>query len=210
MIKRLYILFAFLFVVAAASAQSFEGKISYQNKYKSKLPNVTDEQFNAMMGTTQDYFIKGSQYKISTNGTFFQWQIYVPKDNKLYNKIANSEALLWIDAATNSDELIKVETKKNAVVVLGHSCDEITLHCKSGVQRYYYSTKLKIDPKPFANFKYENFYEYISRAQALPLKMSIETPQFILESVATEVKPMSLDGKLFTLPEGSKLEKSPY
>jgi hypothetical protein len=128
----------------------------------------------------------------------------------LYNKIANSEALLWIDAATNSDELIKVETKKNAVVVLGHSCDEITLHCKSGVQRYYYSTKLKIDPKPFANFKYENFYEYISRAQALPLKMSIETPQFILESVATEVKPMSLDGKLFTLPEGSKLEKSPY
>ncbi|SKC87278.1 hypothetical protein [Ohtaekwangia koreensis] len=210
MIKKLYILFAFFFVVAAASAQSFEGKISYQNKYKSKLPNVTDEQFNAMMGTTQDYFIKGSQYKINTNGTFFQWQIYIPKDNKLYNKIANSEALLWIDASTNSDELIKVETKKNAVVVLGHSCDEITLHCKSGVQRYYYSTKLKVDPKPFANLKYENFYEYISRAQALPLKMSIETPQFILESIATEVKPMSLDAKLFTLPEGTKLEKSPY
>ncbi|HEY9047538.1 MAG TPA: hypothetical protein VIN08_16645, partial [Ohtaekwangia sp.] len=137
-------------------------------------------------------------------------QIYLQKDNKLYNKMASSESLFWIDGAVNADEVIKAEVKKGAAEILGYPCDEVTLTCKSGVQKYYFSPKLRVDPKQFANFKYGNFYEYISRAQALPLKMVIETPQFILESVATEVKALKLEDKLFTLPEGAKLEKSPF
>ena len=39
---------------------------------------------------------------------------------------------------------------------------------------------------------------------------SIDNPQFILESVATEIKPMKLDDALFKLPPDAKLEKSPY
>jgi len=208
--KKLTILFALLITLSAAIAQPFEGKIVYQNQYKSKLPNITDQQFTLMMGDKQDYFIKGAYYKTSTNGTFFQWQVYVPKDNKLYNKMANSESLLWIDAAVNPDEVIKAEVKKGVLNVLGYTCDEVTLTCKSGVQKYYFNTKLKVDPKLFANFKYGNFYEYLSRAQALPLKMTIETPQFVLESMATEVKPMTLEDKFFALPQGVKLEKSPF
>ncbi|HEY9006307.1 MAG TPA: hypothetical protein VIM75_09245, partial [Ohtaekwangia sp.] len=118
--------------------------------------------------------------------------------------------LLWIDAAVNPDEVIKAEVKKGVLNVLGYTCDEVTLTCKSGVQKYYFNTKLKVDPKLFANFKYGNFYEYLSRAQALPLKMTIETPQFVLESMATEVKPMTLEDKFFALPQGVKLEKSPF
>ncbi|WP_333821250.1 hypothetical protein [Ohtaekwangia sp.] len=208
--KKLTILFALLVTLSAAIAQPFEGKIVYQNQYKSKLPNVTDQQFTLMMGDKQDYFIKGSHFKINANGTFFQWQVYVPKDNKLYNKMASSESLLWIDAAVNPDEVIKAEVKKGVLNVLGYTCDEVTLTCKSGMQKYYFNTKLKVDPKLFANFKYGNFYEYLSRAQALPLKMTIETPQFVLESMATEVKPMTLEDKFFALPQGVKLEKSPF
>lgn len=208
--KKLFFIIGFLLLQAAAIAQPFEGKIIYENKYKSKLPNVTDEQLTAMMGGKQDYFIKSGNYKITTTGSYFQWQIYVNKDNKLYNKLANSESIYWIDAASNPDAVIKAEIKKAATEILGYTCDEITLTCKSGIQKYYYSPKLKADAKLFTNFKYQNFYEYISRTQALPLKMTIETPQFSLESVATEVKPTTLDAKLFTIPADAKLEKSPF
>jgi hypothetical protein len=208
--RRLFFIIGFLFLHAAVSAQSFEGKIIYENKYKSKLPNVTDEQLTAMMGGKQDYFIKGGNYKIATNGSYFKWQIYINKDNKLYNKMASSESLFWIDAASNPDAVIKTEIKKNATEILGYICDEITLTCKSGVQKYYYSPKLKAEAKLFTNFKYQNIYEYISRTQALPLKMTIETPQFSIESIATEVKPMALEAKIFTIPADAKLEKSPF
>ncbi len=40
-----------------ATAQSFEGKISYNNNYQSKLANLKSEQLNSMMGTKQDYYI---------------------------------------------------------------------------------------------------------------------------------------------------------
>jgi hypothetical protein len=208
--RQLFFIIGFLFLQAAAVAQPFEGRIIYENKYKSKLPNVTDEQLTAMMGGKQDYFVKSGNYKIATSGSYFQWQIYVNKDNKLYNKLASSESIYWIDAASNPDAVIKADIKKAATEILGYTCDEITLTCKSGVQKYYYSSKLKADAKLFTNFKYQNFYEYISRTQALPLKMTIETPQFSLESVATEVKPMTLDAKLFTIPADAKLEKSPF
>ena len=68
--RKLFFFIGFLFLQAAAMAQPFEGKIVYENKYKSKLPNVTDEQLTAMMGSKQDYFVKSGNYKIATNGRY--------------------------------------------------------------------------------------------------------------------------------------------
>ena len=83
------------FLVATSFGQNFEGKIVYNNFIKSKLPNITDQQFTSMLGSKQDYVIKDGDYKSVTNGSLVEWQLYVNKDNKLYNKMANSEVLLW-------------------------------------------------------------------------------------------------------------------
>src|SRR5687767_14927655 len=97
MIKSIQ-LFIFLVLAATASfAQSFEGIVKYRNTFKSKVPNVTDEQFADMMGTSMEYLMKGSNYKTTTNGNYILWQLYISKDNKIYNKIANSPAILWND-----------------------------------------------------------------------------------------------------------------
>jgi len=80
----------------------------------------------------------------------------------------------------------------------------------SGIQKYYFNTKLRVDPKLFEKHKYGNWNEVISRTSALPLKMTIDTPQFTLESTATEITPIKLDDKIFELPADSKVEKSPY
>jgi len=191
-------------------AQDFEGKVVYSNTYTSKVPNIPNQQFNAMMGSTQEYIIKEGNYKSTMNGTFVQWQLYINKDNKLYNKIATTTSILWNDGAINNDEVIKVEVNKNVTEVLGRKCDELILTCKSGVQKYYFSTDLKVNPKLFENHKFGNWNEIMAKTNSLPLRIVMETQQFGLECNAVEILPMKLDSKLFELPAGSKLEKSPY
>ena len=209
MTKTITFLVATLFAMTCFG-QSFEGKIVYKNIYKSKMPNVTDEQFTTMMGSTQEYFIKNGEYKSIANGSFFQYQIYVNKDNKLYSKMANSETLLWNDGATNPDEVLKAEINRGVTEVLGYKCDELVLTCKSGIQKYYFNTKLSVDTKLFVNHKFGNWYDFLLKSNSLPLKSIVDNGQFTLESVATEIKEMKLDKTLFDLPTDAKTMKSPY
>jgi hypothetical protein len=207
--KTIAIIFTVL-TTMTVFGQSFEGKIFYANTYKSKNPKMTDQQWTSMMGSTQEYLIKGGDYKSLANGTLVQWQLYINKDNKLYNKMSNSETAFWNDASVQGDEVLKVEVNKGVTEILGYKCDEVILTCKSGVQKYYFNSKLSVDTKLFTNHKFGNWFDYLSKANSLPLKSVIETAQFTMESVATEVKAMKLDTKTFELPAGIKTEKSPY
>ena len=209
MTKTITFLVAALFAISSFG-QSFEGKIVYQNAYKSKIPNVTDEQFTTMMGATQEYFIKNGDYRSVANGSLFQWQLYVNTDNKLYSKMANTETLLWNDGAANTDEILKAEINKDVIEILGYKCDELVLTCKSGIQKYYFNTKLSVDTKLFVNHKFGNWYDFLSKSNSLPLKSIVTNGQFTLESVATAIKEMELDKTFFDLPAGSKTMKSPY
>jgi hypothetical protein len=197
-------------ISASAIAQNFEGKLMYQNTYKSKIPNVTDEAFTQMMGTSLEYNFKGGNYRIKSNGTFLQWQLYRRADNRVYTKFSNSPSILWNDGAVNPDEVLKSELNKNVVDVLGYKCDELILTCKSGVQKYYFNSKFKIDPKVFENHKFGNLYEYVSKSGAVPLKIVIDNVQFTMESVAASVEVQKIDDGLFALPADATLEKNPF
>jgi hypothetical protein len=192
------------------SGQSFEGEIIYHNTYKSKQPAVSNDQLNGALGATENYYIKGGNYKAEVNGALMQWQLYVNSDNKLYSKLATSPIILWNDGATNDDEVLSTELHKDAVDILGYKCDELVLKCKSGIQKYYFSTKLPVDSKLFSRHQYGNWYAYLSKANAIPLKMVIENERFNMESIATELKPMTLDNIMFILPQGVQLMKNPY
>jgi hypothetical protein len=208
--KRTIILLVVVLFTVASFGQNFEGKIVYKNSYKSKIPNVTDAQFTTMMGTLQDYFIKDGNYKSVTNGSFLQWQLFVNRDNRLYNKMASSETILWNDAAINADEVISAEINKGAIEILGYQCDELILTCKSGIQKYYFNIKLAVNSQLFNNHKFGNWYEFLSRTNSLPLKMIVDNNQYTIESTATEVKEMKLEDSFFELPIGVKTMKSPY
>ena len=207
--KTITFLLATFFTITSFG-QSFEGKIVYQNTYKSKIPNVSDEQLQSLMGSTQEYLIKQGNYKSITNGSSMLGQLYINPDNKLYNKIANSEALLWNDAATNPDEVLEATVSEGETEILGYRCKELILKCKSGTQKYYFSSLLPVDARLYINHKFGNWYEFISRSNSLPLKAVIDNAQLELESIATEVKPMNLDPAIFELPANSKTVKSPY
>lgn len=208
--KYSFAFFLTMFSTLTIFGQTFEGEIVYQNSFKSKMPNLTDQQLSAAVGSKQEYYIKNGNYKSVTNGRFPQWQLYINADNKLYSKMSDSDTIIWNDGSANADEVMSSNLNKGVADVLGYKCDELILTCKSGIQKYYFSSKLSVDPNLYVNHKYGNWYDYLSKANALPLKMIIENPQFTMESVAVEVKPMTLDAKLFQLPAAAKTAKSPY
>lgn len=203
------------FVVAAflslvSYGQHFEGKIVYKNSYTSKTPGVTDEQFNSMLGSVQEYYFKDGDYKSVFNGSILESQFYINKDNKLYSKMSNAEEFLWNDMSINPDEVLKSELNKGVVDILGYKCDELILTCKSGTQKYYFNSKFSVNTEMFKNHKLGNFYEVLSRTNSMPLKVIMETEQFVVESIATQIIPTKLEKSFFELPANAKTIKSPY
>lgn len=208
--KKILSTLFFTLLFSAAFSQSFEGKITYNVTYKSKNPAITDAQFAAMMGSTQEYFIKGGSYKSIMNGELVQWQLYPSQDTLMYSKMSNTPSVYWVDARTDDDQILKTEINKGAATILGYLCDELILTCKSGVQKYYFSQKLPLDYTLFAKHNYGNWLAYLKQAKAVPLKMSADTEMMTIESTATAVKAMKLESSFFQLAKGSKLEKMPY
>jgi hypothetical protein len=199
-----------LFSATTTFGQSFEGKVIYKHSYKSKSPGLRDDQLLTMMGSTEDYFIKGGAYKAVTNGTMMQWTLYSNTDNKVYSKLSNSETVFWTDGSVNTDAVLKSELNKGVVTLLGYPCDELILTCRSGIQKYYFNQKIPVSLSLYTAHKYGNWYDYLSQAHALPLKTIISNAQFEMEETAIEVTPMKLEAQFFKLPENVKTAKSPY
>jgi hypothetical protein len=213
-IKSLFLLAVFFslncFAQTKPAPDYFEGEILYANNYKSTNPQINEKQVRDMLGVMHNYFIKGGDYKTFTNGRFAQWQLYINKENRIYNKMANSDTVFWNNAAEHDDVVLSSKITKNAIVILGYPCDELVLVCKSGTHKYYFNSKLAVDAKLFTNHKYGNFYEYVSRAKAVPLKMILEDFGLTIESTATKIIPKKLETKFFQLDPGTKTAKSLY
>ena len=190
-------------------SQNFEGKITYANNYKSKIENISDLQLTAMMGETQEFYIKNGNYKSILNGNYLLWQLYSNKENKLYNKFAISPAIFWNDCKENLDIILSTKINKKFVEILGYVCDELIVVSTSGVQKYYYNEKTKADDKLFVFHKYTNWDQVVLLTKSLPLKTIIENNQFSFESIATSIKKDNLEDSMFVLPIDSLLQKSP-
>jgi hypothetical protein len=124
--------------------------------------------------------------------------------------MSNSETIFWNEGDTNTDSITNIEINKGVTEILGYKCDEVILTCKSGVQKYYFNQKVAVDISLFKNHLYGNWYDFLKVSKSLPLKSIIETEQFTMVSVATNIKEMKLDNKEFQLPENAKTAKSPY
>lgn len=207
--KSLRILVSILFLSLSVNGQNFEGKITYKNKYQSKISGVSDGDLTAMMGANQDFYIKEGNYKSILKGDYLEWQLYSNIDNRVYNKLTNSPIAFWNDCSLNTDEILSVSINRKATEILGRKCDEYIFICKSGTQRYYFDNDLKINVDLYKNHNYANWYKIITESSSLPLKIVIENDQFVFESEATNIEKMVLEDSFFSLPEGMQIQQSP-
>jgi hypothetical protein len=194
--------------IAFAHGQNFEGEIVYSNHFTSKMKNFTNEQLEEIIGTKQEYLIKGGNYKSFLNGQSITMQLYDYKTNRIYNRKPNSDTLYWFDAITNTDEVVSFEIKKNAEKILGKLCDEIIMKTKTGTTTIFYCSQYKVDCKLYENHNYSNWAFYVEKAKALPLKTIVETSNFRMESIATQIKSLELESEYFSIDPKTPIKKS--
>ena len=206
--NKLALLATLVLSIAFAHGQSFEGEIVYSNHFTSKMKNFTDEQLEAMIGTKQEYLIKGGNYKSFLNGQSITMQLYDYKTNRIYNRKPKSDTLYWFDAITNTDEVVSFEIKKNAEKILGNQCDAIVMKTKTGTTTIFYCSRYKVDSKLYEKHHYSNWAFYVEKTQALPLKTIIETNSFRMESTATEIKSLELGSDYFNIDPKTPIKKS--
>ncbi len=198
--KRFILLLLLLTAHACACAQYFEGAIIYSNTYKSKNKEVSDQELSQMMGSRQEYVIKNGNYKSVTNGSFFQWQLYLSGKNALYNKTARSAQPGVIDASMSDEPALDVsQSTKVADTVLDYLCYELVIVSSSSVKRFYYSDKLTVNDKLYKAHSYGDWNIYLSLAKSLPLKMIVENNDFTITSEAVEIKPYVVNELEFDL-----------
>ena len=104
--------------------------------------------------------------------------------------------------------MVSFKIVKNKEKVLGLDCDALVVYTKSDTTTFYYNSKYKADARLYAKHKYVNWFFFLSKSGALHLKTVMRSKQFIMESVAVEVKPMQLAANYFVIPPGTPLKKS--
>lgn len=202
--RKLVLLLSLISPIVGFS-QTFEGKITYANSYKSKIPQLKDQQLGAMMGTIQDYYIKGADYKSVINGTFVKMQLYRSDENRSYGLTAKSDSLYWEDYSKNKDVAIKYEIERGKETIMGMICDVIIVYTSKSKTYYYYNNKYAVSPGLFTKHEYGNWYYIISKTKALPLKTIYEDDQLVLTSTAVNIIPMQLGDNIFAIPDKSKI-----
>lgn len=199
------ILLVVLFNSYFVQSQDFEGMIVYSVNYESKSSDVTSDQLNSLMGTKQWYAIKGGNYKSVFNGNFIKLQIYRSDENRNYSLTAKSDILYYEDYSENKDKALSYEIKKNQDTIMGVPCDLIIVKAEKSKTFYYFNSSYKVNPELFKGHNYGNWYYMVSKTEALPLKTIMETEQFIMTSIATEVKPMQLKDNVFEIQNKDKI-----
>lgn len=202
---RPFFLFLLLITPLISRSQVFEGKISYTNSYRSKTPHLNDQQLETMMGTNQDYYIKGPDYKSIFNGTFVKMQLYRSIENRSYTLTAKSDSLYWEDYRKNNHIATRFEVEKAKDTVMGVVCDVLIVYTPKTKTSYYYNAKYAVDPANFEQHNYGNWNYLLSKTKALPLKTISENDQFILISTAVSITPMKLEGGLFAIADSGKI-----
>ncbi len=199
------ILLVVLFNSYFVQSQDFEGMIVYSVNYESKSSEVTSDQLNSLMGTKQWYAVKGGNYKSVFNGNFIKLQIYRSDENRNYSLTAKSDILYYEDYSENKDKALSFEMKKNKDTIMGVPCDLIIVKAEKSKTSYYFNSSYKVNPELFKGHNYGNWYYMVSKTKALPLKTVMETEQFIMTSIATEVKPMQLNDNVFEIQNKDKI-----
>ena len=139
-----------------------------------------------------------------------QWQLYVPEENRLYNKMHTTDVIYWNDGAENKDSILSLQTVRHADTVLGYPCDKLILTSRGGRQEFTFNTKAApVEAALFARHKLAYWYEMIQQSHALPLKYTLDNPQFTITGTAVSITPQTLDDAMFSLPLDSKTEKAP-
>ena len=210
---KLLLIVALITLMAVQSsvldAQSFEGRVIYQVSYESKIAEVSNEEMNTFMGGDHEYYLKGGDYKMLSNGEFFESQLYIHAENSVYNKTAQSDTLYWIDGSFEDTEVKSYRFLDETANVLGYECKVLEVIESTGKTTYYFNEQFALDPEYYSNHSFGNWSFVIGKTKSLLLKFVSEREDYTVTSTAVRIEPMKLSESMFQLQGKNPVKPMP-
>ncbi|MDN7125373.1 hypothetical protein [Pseudidiomarina terrestris] len=141
---------------------SFEGVIEYKIQSKALIPEIPQELLDSTYGNSQTiYYGKGGHFRIETNSTVGNWEIYRADENKQYIKTKPNAEIEVFDASEENRVLKHLTVKDAELKVLGRNTKLIEIAYEDGsISRYWYAPSLYINPEPYENLKFAYYDRY--------------------------------------------------
>ena len=177
----------------------FEGQITYSLSIVDKTGEMTEDEAMLFMGDEQVYTMKDNKYRSEMNGVLKMTQIYLGQDT-IYSQMNGANAVYWIDATNNSDQLIDYTIERGVETVAGVECDLLTINSDEGTTKYYYSKDYYSNAKNFKRHKYGFWNFCMEKTNAIPLKSSIESKDMFIEVTAKTINVSKVSDEAFIIP----------
>lgn len=186
------------------STKEFEGIIKYNHEVEAKESSYNVDYDYSGIGKQSEYYYKNGDYRFVNHNCYFKGDLFKSKEIKNYLVLEKTDTVYSLNSRIADFEIVDFEIKKSATTIIGYKCDLLTLKIKPissegpiSYRRYYYSSKLPIDPSHFKNCK-ANAYELIfEKAKALPLQIEFEWPNKLIRWKAYEVLSQKLNDSFF-------------
>jgi len=175
----------------------FEGVIRYHSRSWSPIRGVEAPQ---IFGEVLTMYYKDGEFKYVSAGGMVD-AIYYKRDNNEYTKMRDSDTLLWGSCAKEDRILHSMKTVRKDTVILGYTCDRMEVKLGNVELTYWYSNKLYVDGKRFADRKLGRLDLFYGETCAQILKFRYKTSYFAEERTAFAVEPKPLSADEFVLPD---------
>jgi hypothetical protein len=183
----------------------FTGKIIYKYSYTDLQGKDISGKMAPILGREQHYFIDNKNYRaLNERGQYIQ--LYTSATNTYY--YFRGQAVQKIDASTPTSKKVIITKSPKKEKIAGFDCIALQMETDNSTIVYYYSEKVKIDPKTYAKHHFGEWNRYLEASGgALPLKfvMTDHTNKYIWISTASEVNKKELLPADFKFPDGYKL-----
>lgn len=177
----------------------FEGQITYSLSIVDKTGEMTEEEAKLFMGDEQVYTMKENMYRSEMNGVLNMTQIYLGQDT-IYSQMNGAEAVYWIDATSNSDQMIDYTIEHGVETIAGVECDLLTINSEEGTTKYYYNKEYYSNAKNFKQHKHGFWNFCMEKTNAIPLKSSIESKDMFIEVTAKNINEAKVSDEAFVIP----------
>ena len=192
-----------LLISISVYSQDFEGKIEYKLSYyqKDSKAIIDSPEIIKLLGDTSTFITKKGFYKQITNSQYMAFQLYDPKENRLYMKSKiESDTLFYIVTSKIKNTKFEYEIIKNADTILGHVCDKLSVRDSVGKQDYYFANDLKVSPEYFQNFTAFNKNKITDIMKSVFLRVDYYFINFIARMEATVIIETKENNEEFLLP----------
>ena len=203
MIKNCFLLLIISLSGLVAKGQHyFEGKIRYKFDFASPLIKEPGTMLEPLMGRGSTLYFKEGNYRHEYEGGILEFDMYIQKENKFYQKKRNNDTVYWKDCSVADNRILDSSFLAKTDTVLGIVCDRFEIKYKEGSEVHYFnSDSVHINPKWFKNYKLNDEYLIDLREQSIYLKSEQNFEYFKIIETATQINRQTISFDKFRISE---------